>query len=106
MGKDNKHKLNKNNKHKFGDISKATKIHEEYANVYLPDERTGYHPNDEDLVSKAPNGDITPIPNPASDPIVSQNISNQEFDYTESMFDEMNDFEDAEGINRDVRDKK
>lgn len=98
--------MNKNKKHKIGDISSATKVHEEYSNVYLPDERTGYHPNDEDLVSKAPNGDITPIPNPATDPIVCNNISWPEFDYTESMADEMNDFEDATGINRDMQDNK
>lgn len=98
--------MDKNKKHKIGDISSATRVHEEYSNVYLPDERTGYHPNDEDLVSKAPNGDITPIPNPATDPIVCNNISWPEFDYTESMADEMNDFEDSGGINRDVQDNK
>lgn len=98
--------MGKNKNHKIGDISSATRVHEEYSNVYLPDERTGYHPNDEDLVSKAPNGDITPIPNPATDPIVCNNISWPEFDYTESMADEMNDFEDANGTNRDVQDNK
>lgn len=52
---------------------------------YLPNLRTDYSSQNKDLISKAPNGDITPIPNPATDPIVANNIATAEFDYTESI---------------------
>ena len=57
-----------------------------FVNSYLPKMRTNYHPS-EDAVESATGVDF-PInmPNPAVDPIVSNNISNAEFDYTQDMF--------------------
>lgn len=48
---------------------------------YLPKERTDYHP--EDIHSGN-----TSLPNPAEDPIVVNNITTAEFDYTENLEDE------------------
>lgn len=56
---------------------------------YLPKIRTGYNLKDEKLRSFSPKGDSTFIPNPATDPIVVNNIAWQEFDYTE-ILDENN----------------
>jgi hypothetical protein len=52
---------------------------------YLPKIRTGYILKDEKLRSFSPKGDSTFIPNPATDPIVVNNIAWQEFDYTEDL---------------------
>jgi hypothetical protein len=52
---------------------------------YLPHARTSYSPKQADIRSFAPNGDSTPLANPAVDPIVANNIASQEFDYTESL---------------------
>lgn len=49
--------------------------------VYLPKERTNYHPHD----YKSGN---SPMPNPAVDAIVANNIATSEFDYTESLDNE------------------
>lgn len=82
------------------------KVNKDYKGVYLPNERDDYHPNDENLISTAPNGDVTPLPNPATDPIVCNNIAWLEFDYTQSMADEMKNLEDVEGKSTDIHDKK
>ena len=52
---------------------------------YLPKLRTGYNLPDEELRSYSPKGDSTFIPNPATDPIVVNNIAWQEFNYTEDL---------------------
>lgn len=51
--------------------------------IYLPSEKTGYAPTKEDLVSYAPDGSSTKLPNTVTDPIVVNNIANVEFDNTE-----------------------
>nr|WP_242958426.1 hypothetical protein [Clostridium cavendishii] len=51
--------------------------------IYPPDDRDFGAPSVEDLKSYSPSGDFTMLPNPATDPIVANNISNVEFDYTE-----------------------
>ena len=85
-------------KHK-NKTSQTKKLADEIqSKCYLPEKRTDYHPKDSDLISTAPNGDITPLPNPATDPIVCNNISYMEFDYTQSMANEMNDLESIEEI--------
>lgn len=55
---------------------------------YLPFARTSYYPKQNEIRSFAPNGDSTPLANPAIDPIVANNIASQEFDYTESLANE------------------
>ncbi|MDS0526683.1 hypothetical protein NNC19_13405 [Clostridium sp. SHJSY1] len=55
---------------------------------YLPKVRTSYSPKQSEIKSFAPNGDSTPLANPAVDPIVVNNIAWQEFDYTENPLDE------------------
>lgn len=55
---------------------------------YLPKVRTSYHPTENEIRSYSPNGESTMLPNPANDPIVANNISGQEFDYTDSLADE------------------
>lgn len=82
------------------------KVNENYKGVYLPNERDNYHPHDENLKSTAPNGDVTPLPNPATDPIVCNNIAWMEFDYTDSLADEMKNIEDVKGNHKDIQDKK
>lgn len=62
--------------------------------AYLPKVRTDYHPTEDEIRSYAPNGDSTPLPNPAVDDIDVNNIAWQEFDYTESLFDEGDDIID------------
>lgn len=52
---------------------------------YLPNERDFKEPSIEDLRSYSPSGDFTNLPNPFTDPIVSNNISTSEFDYTEDL---------------------
>ena len=53
---------------------------------YLPRERSWYKPDREALISKSPDGLDTTLPNPVEDPIVTNNISYMEFDYTEGPF--------------------
>ena len=54
-------------------------------NTYLPKMRTDYAPSDESVESATGVDFPINMPNPAVDPIVAQNISNAEFDYTEDM---------------------
>ena len=58
---------------------------------YLPKVRTDYHPTESKIKSYSSNGDSTPLPNPAVDNIVVNNIACQEFDYTESLADDGDD---------------
>ena len=55
-------------------------------NSYLPRARSGYEPDKSELVSKAPDGSYTTLPNPVEDPIVCNNIAYSEFDYTEGAY--------------------
>ncbi|BCZ49048.1 hypothetical protein psyc5s11_51150 [Clostridium gelidum] len=50
---------------------------------YLPKMRTDYTPSNESVESATGVDFSINMPNPAADPIVSNNISNAEFDYTE-----------------------
>lgn len=54
---------------------------------YLPKVRTCYHPTEGEIKSYSPEGDSINLPNPATDPIVVNNIAWQEFDYTENLAD-------------------
>mgnify|MGYP001595412051 CR=1 FL=1 len=91
-------------KHK-NKISQNKKLKDEIeSKCYLPEKRTDYHPKDSELTSTAPNGDTTLLPNPATDPIVCNNISYMEFDYTQSMANEMDDLESIKEIIK--KDKK
>jgi hypothetical protein len=58
---------------------------EKSSNAYPPKMRTNYAPSDESVESATGVDFPINMPNPAVDPIVSQNISNAEFDYTEDM---------------------
>lgn len=51
---------------------------------YLPHERSWYEPSEESLISRSPEGEDTILPSPVEDPIVVNNISYMEFDYTEN----------------------
>ncbi|WP_286904943.1 hypothetical protein [Clostridium sp. UBA1652] len=51
--------------------------------IYLPNDRDFYEPDEHDLKSYSPNGEYTILPDPTKDPIVSNNISWMEFDYTD-----------------------
>ena len=53
---------------------------------YLPRERSWYKPDREALISRSPEGIDSILPNPVEDPIVSNNISYMEFDYTEDPY--------------------
>lgn len=53
--------------------------------VYLPSLKTGYAPSKEALVSYAPDGSSTKLPNTVTDPIAVNNIANAEFDNTEHL---------------------
>lgn len=53
---------------------------------YLPRERAWYKPEEGELVSTAPDGSKTKLPNPLKDPIVCNNIAYSEFDYTEGPY--------------------
>lgn len=65
-----------------------------FVNPYLPKMRTNYHPSDEDVESGTGVDFPINMPNPATDSIVVNNISNQEFDYTQDMLsDENNDID-------------
>jgi len=54
-------------------------------NAYLPKMRTDYSPSNESVESATGVDFPINMPNPAVDSIVSNNISNAEFDYTEDM---------------------
>lgn len=54
-------------------------------NAYAPKMRTDYSPSDESVESATGVDFPVNMPNPAVDPIVSNNISNAEFDYTQDM---------------------
>ncbi|MGL5085846.1 MAG: hypothetical protein ACRC68_09065 [Clostridium sp.] len=54
-------------------------------NVYLPSVKTEYKPSKKALVSYAPDGSSTKLPNTVTDPIVVNNIANAEFDNTEHL---------------------
>lgn len=56
-----------------------------FSNSYLPKMRTNYHPSGDDVESATGVDFPINIPNPAVDSIVVNNISNQEFDYTQDM---------------------
>ena len=58
---------------------------EKSSTVYPPKMRTDYSPSDESVESATGVDFPINMPNPAVDPIVSQNISNAEFDYTQDM---------------------
>jgi hypothetical protein len=59
---------------------------------YLPDERDWYSPEGHDLISLSKSGNTyTKLPNPKTDPIVVNNISYMEFDYTDqSLYEDDN----------------
>lgn len=56
-----------------------------FTNPYLPKMRTNYHPSQDDVESATGVDFPINMPNPATDSIVVNNISNQEFDYTQDM---------------------
>ncbi|EHJ02154.1 hypothetical protein CDLVIII_5684 [Clostridium sp. DL-VIII] len=56
-----------------------------FNNPYLPKMRTNYHPDKNDVESATGVDFPINMPNPATDPIVANNISNAEFDYTQDM---------------------
>ena len=60
---------------------------------YLPHDRLFDEPSKTSLRSYSETGDYTTLPNPLTDPIVSNNISTAEFDYTEdsTIFDYIED---------------
>ncbi len=53
--------------------------------AYPPHMRTNYHPSDESVESATGVDFPINMPNPVEDPIVANNISNMEFDYTEDL---------------------
>lgn len=58
---------------------------------YLPKLRTGYSPSDNAINSVSGTDKDINLPNPATDPIVVNNIAYQEFDYTQDMTDDSED---------------
>lgn len=54
-------------------------------NLYPPKIRTDYEPSQDDVESATGVDFPINMPNPTIDPIVSNNIANQEFDYTQDM---------------------
>lgn len=58
---------------------------------YLPKVRTGYHPSNSAVNSVSGTDKDINLPNPATDPIVVNNIAYQEFDYTQDMTDDGDD---------------
>lgn len=64
---------------------------------YLPDERDWYSPEGHDLISLSKSGNTyTKLPNPKTDPIVVNNISYMEFDYTDQSLYEDDDTTDEQ----------
>ena len=53
--------------------------------AYTPHMRTNYHPSDDSVESATGVDFPINMPNPVEDPIVANNISNAEFDYTEDL---------------------
>jgi len=70
-------------------MSKVSNVRDDdkdaFVNPYLPKMRTNYHPSDENVESATGVDFPINMPNPAVDSIVVNNISNQEFDYTQDM---------------------
>lgn len=70
-------------------MSKTSNVRDDdkdaFVNPYLPKMRTNYHPSDENVESATGVDFPVNMPNPATDSIVVNNISNQEFDYTQDM---------------------
>ncbi|MCF0146863.1 MAG: hypothetical protein HUJ77_00540 [Clostridium sp.] len=61
-------------------------------NAYLPEDRTGYAPEEHALISHGKiEGPSSILPSTVEDPIVINNISNAEFDYTEQFDATLND---------------
>ena len=59
---------------------------------YLPNNRTGYAPEPHALISHGKTeGPSSILPSTVEDPIVANNISNAEFDYTEQLNSSLND---------------
>lgn len=57
--------------------------------VYLPKEREFMEQEPSDIVACSEDGkSCTKLPDPVKDPIVSNNISNMEFDYTDDSKDD------------------
>ena len=75
-----KDKLNNTNLPNLADSFSSNVEH-----AYLPKMRTDYIPSDESVESATGVDFPVNMPNPAVDPIVSNNISNAEFDYTQDM---------------------
>ncbi|MBK1813080.1 hypothetical protein JHL18_20880 [Clostridium sp. YIM B02505] len=72
----------------MADKSKATNKNK----TYLPNDRDWYSPEGHDLISLSKTGNTyTKLPNPKTDPIVSNNISYMEFDYTDQSLYEDQD---------------
>ena len=67
------------------------------SNAYPPKMRTDYAPSDDDVESATGVDFPINMPNPAVDPIVSNNISNAEFDYTQDMLSPDNYDIDSKG---------
>ncbi len=74
------------NEEKIPSNSNLQSISEEkLTNAYLPKMRTDYEPSDKSVESATGVDFPINMPNPAVDPIVANNISNAEFDYTQDM---------------------
>jgi hypothetical protein len=71
------------------DVSNTSNVRDDdkkaFTNPYLPKMRTNYHPSNDDVESATGVDFPINMPNPAVDNIVVNNISNQEFDYTQDM---------------------
>lgn len=62
---------------------------------YLPKMRTSYHPTDKECRKYATDSDVKQeMPNPATNPIVTNNIACSEFDYTQDMMSSTSYFMD------------
>lgn len=60
--------------------------------TYLPKSRTDYHPTESYIENKTEKEADQNLPNPATDPIVVNNIACQEFDYTEDLTNEVDPY--------------
>ncbi|HEY8892027.1 MAG TPA: hypothetical protein VIM70_17450 [Clostridium sp.] len=67
---------------------------EDQTKVYVPHQRDFYELDDETEIRSYSETDSTILPNPVTDPIVSMNISNVEFDYTYDGGQEIPDTDD------------
>ena len=80
--------LENNSKENLGNTNLPEQMTNATGNIkqsYLPNMRTDYEPSDESVESATGVDFPINMPNPAVDPIVSQNIANAEFDYTQDM---------------------